>query len=78
MTASRDMLFRERLTTQTDLAAVGTLLAESADTLGWERVAFHSDVEETRLPRSADGQFVAVAMGWAADYVNHWSRGAWR
>lgn len=72
MATSWDTRFRERLGAQTDLAGAGSLLAEYADTLGWERAAFHADMGQTRLPRTDSGEFVAVAMGWSADYVAHW------
>ncbi|ENO87283.1 helix-turn-helix transcriptional regulator [Thauera linaloolentis] len=72
MAASWDTRFRERLAAHPDLAGAGALLAEYADTLGWERAAFHADLGQTRLPLTENGEFVAVAMGWSADYVAHW------
>lgn len=72
MATSRDTRFRDRLSARTDLAGAGTLLAEYADALGWERAAFHADLEQTCLPRTDTGEFVAVTMGWSADYVSHW------
>lgn len=72
MATAHDLRFRDRLAAQTDLVGAGTLLAEYASTLGWERAAFHTDTEQIRLPRTASGEFVALRMGWSADYLSHW------
>lgn len=61
----------ERLTS---LEEAGQTLAESAQSLGWELVAFHADVEVHSLPRARDGQYIARAMGWPQDYIDQWVR----
>lgn len=67
-----DEQFRERLAAQASLTDSARLLAETATAMGWDRAAFQPDREATRLPRADDGQFVAEAMGWSADYVSEW------
>lgn len=67
-----DECFLERLAAQTSLADAGRLLAESATELGWDLAAFQADLGARRLPRADGGEFVAVAMGWSADYIAEW------
>ena len=67
-----DERFRDQLSHQTSLSGAALLLAESAATLGWDLAAFHSDREQTMLPRSDSGEFIGTAMGWPAECVNAW------
>lgn len=67
-----DTRFRERLTKATTLSAAGRLLADCADSLGWERAAFHADMSQTRLAVAEDGEFVAATMGWPVATLRSW------
>lgn len=67
-----DTRFRQQLGQQATLGEAAALLAEYAGTLGWGLAAFHPDMDRNGLPRTASGEFVAVAMGWSADYVKAW------
>ncbi|MDD3352085.1 LuxR family transcriptional regulator [Zoogloea sp.] len=70
--SNADTRFRERLAGASTLAASSRLLAECADSLGWERAAFHADLGQTRLPVAESGEFVAIAMGWPVATLRHW------
>lgn len=67
-----DLQFRAQLRSQSGLADACKLLAAHGGQLGWERMAFQPDLEQTRLPRDENGENAVVAMGWPADYVRRW------
>jgi DNA-binding CsgD family transcriptional regulator/predicted DNA-binding transcriptional regulator AlpA len=71
MSISVDVHFHNELLRQTDLASAALLLAECAETLGWNLAAFHADIQEPTLPR-AHGEFIGTAMGWRANTVKEW------
>ena len=66
--------FSKQFERLTSLEEAGQTLAESAQSLGWELVAFHADVEVHSLPRTRDGRYIARAIGWPQDYIDQWLR----
>lgn len=72
MSNSADVYFHQQMQRQTDVAAAALLLAQCAETLGWNLAAFHTDIHQATLPRADDGEFIGTAMGWQAKTVNEW------
>lgn len=71
MTHSLTDYFRSRVV-EADVEQAADLLAETASALGWDRVAFHPDVQVHDLVRDKSGEYVARRMGWSADYLSGW------
>ena len=67
-----DVYFHDQMRRQTDVAAAALLLAQCAESLGWNLAAFHVDIHQGNLPRAGDGEFIGTSMGWRAKTVNEW------
>lgn len=72
MSISGDVYFHQQMQRQTDVASAALLLAQCAESLGWNLAAFHTDIHRATLPRANDGEFIGTAMGWQARTVNEW------
>jgi len=72
MSISGDVYFHQQMQRQTDVASAALLLAQCAESLGWNLAAFHADIHQATLPRAGDGEFIGTAMGWQAKTVNEW------
>lgn len=64
--------FSTNIQRQFTLDEAGQVLAESAQALGWELAAFHSDLSAPSLERARDGNYIAQTMGWPDDYLQQW------
>jgi len=74
MNTSHDQYFHDQIRRQTGLEAASMVLAECAETLGWDIAAFHVDKDAHCLPRRRDGEFIARGMGWPKDCLDGWIR----
>jgi DNA-binding CsgD family transcriptional regulator len=72
MSIAGDVYFHQQMQRQTDVASAALLLAQCAESLGWNLAAFHTDIHQATLPRAGDGEFIGTAMGWQAKTVNEW------
>jgi DNA-binding CsgD family transcriptional regulator len=69
-----DWHFRDAICRQDTLEAAAITLAEAANGLGWDLVAFHANIDTPDLPRTGQGQFIAERMGWPVAVLQGWGR----
>lgn len=72
MSVAGDVYFHQQMQRQTDVVSAALLLAQCAESLGWNLAAFHADIHQATLPRATDGEFIGTAMGWQAKTVHEW------
>lgn len=69
-----DRHFRDEICRQDSLEAAAVVLADAAETLGWDLASFHANIESLDLPLAGNGEFIAERMGWPTACLEGWCR----
>jgi len=72
--ATRDVHFHGLIRQQRAVVPAAAALAEAGREMGWDRVAFVSDVHQLHLETRDNGEFILQSIGWPRDSLDEWVR----